>query len=375
VLRDFLVIGNPDNRRVKQFAAAAHGLGASVAIESWRDVIADARCLIDRQERSFWVRVESWGEDTEVERALLRRGLGKLPDGSAASRLGLDAIDAATAEHGRIAAPRQAHAGVLAVLDELGLVLAERPGWHCLQPLSAIRTLFDKPATHALCRKLAIRVPRALPTVSTPEALLAAMTELELRRVFVKLSSGSSASCLGLLELGVHGPSLLTSMESVGQKLYNSLVVRRYARPAVLERLLRFLLAEGAHVEEAVDKLPSAGRHADVRLLCLPSAEPFAVLRESRVPMTNLHLGGRRGDRERYQRKLPAGAWQEALEFGQRLAQTLGAWHLGVDVAFERSTGKPFVLEANAFGDLLPGLVRGGLDVYGSEIEAIVGRA
>lgn len=374
-MRSFLVVGNPENRRVTSFVNAATTLGATASVVSWLDVITDAEQLLAFEDRPLTVRLESWGENPEVERALLRRGLRHAAELGAAERLELDAIEAATAERGRIVAPRQQHLGVLAVLKDLERVLEGRPAWSCAQPIAAIRTCFDKRATHALCEKIGVRVPRTLPSASRTEELLSDMARAHVQRAYVKLTCGSSASCLALVEHGARGTCVTTSMAVQGQRLFNSLRVRRYAQPALIERVLGFLLAEGALVEHAVEKTSSAGRHADVRLLCVRGTAPFEVVRESQVPITNLHLGGRRGDVEAYRRKVGEEAWREAHEFAQRLARTLGTWHLGVDVAFERGSGRPFVLEGNAFGDLLPGIERDARSVYGWEIEAITAQA
>jgi hypothetical protein len=278
------------------------------------------------------------------------------------------AIDEATAEYGRIVAPRQAHDGVVAVLDAVATVLQTRPSWRVMQPIVAIRTAFDKAKTHALAVSLGLPVPRALPRVASPEELVDLMAVSGMTRAYVKVGCTSSASCLALVERARQGVALVTSVEVDGPRFYNSLAVRRYARPHLVDQVLRLLLGEGAHVEEAIDKLPMKGRHADVRIVAVPGAAPFAVVRTSRVPITNLHLGGVREDVDAYQRLLPAGAWDEALSHAQTLARALGAWHLGVDVAFDRVSGSPYILEANAFGDLLPGVERAGESIYACEL-------
>lgn len=366
-----LVIGNPENRRVTGFVAEARASGVAVQVLEWLRLIEEPGCLLERPERELGVRIDSWGENVAVERALLRRGLPYVDQWPGASRLDLDQIDAATAQRGRVAAPRQAHQGLRSLLGQLTGLLAQRPGWRCLQPISAIAKLFDKRACHVLAAHLGLRQPELLPDAASPEQLLASLRERGVTRAYVKLTCGSSASCLALVELGVHGPSVVTSLELSDGCFYNSLKVRRYAGAQQIERVLGFLLGEGAIVEGAIDKLPSAGRHADVRLLAVRGVAPFAVLRTSVVPITNLHLGGQRGDLEQYRLKLPEGAWQEAVGLVERLASALGTWHLGADVAFERASGRPYLLEGNAFGDLLPGLQRDGRSIYGWEIESL----
>src|SRR5258706_14735996 len=185
-MKSFLVVGNPENRRVTAFVEAATSLAAQVRVVSWLDVIADPNLLLAGDGQPLTVRLDSWGENLEVERAFLRRGLRCAAERGAAQRLKLDEIVPATAERGRIAAPRQQHLGVLAVLADLERVLAERPTWTCAQPIAATRTLFDKRATHALCDQIAVRVPQTLESAQAPEELLSSMARAQLQRAYVK---------------------------------------------------------------------------------------------------------------------------------------------------------------------------------------------
>ena len=69
-----LVVGNSGNRRVHLFAEAARGAGFDVRVAPWIEVIARPEVLVDdATDEPRLVRIDAWGEDTEVERALLRR--------------------------------------------------------------------------------------------------------------------------------------------------------------------------------------------------------------------------------------------------------------------------------------------------------------
>ena len=64
----FVVVGNPDNRRVSLFRAAARAAGLTEpAVVAWRDVAAFRPVAIDP---GSLVRIESPGEDAEVDRLL-----------------------------------------------------------------------------------------------------------------------------------------------------------------------------------------------------------------------------------------------------------------------------------------------------------------
>ena len=134
------------------------------------------------------------------------------------------------------------------------------------------------------------------------------------------------------------------------------------------ERLLRFLLDEGSIIERAIDKAQLGGRHCDLRVLAIDGEAAFVVARTSSHPITNLHLGGTRGDVDALRAQLAPGAWDAAMASCVAAQRASGAFHVGVDMMFEADLAHHRVLEGNAFGDLLPNLERDGLDVYGWEI-------
>jgi glutathione synthase/RimK-type ligase-like ATP-grasp enzyme len=83
--------------------------------------------------------------------------------------------------------------------------------------------------------------------------------------------------------------------------------------------------------------------------------------------MTNLHLGGRRGDFDRCRASIPTRQWLDALDHCAEAASCFDSAVAGVDVLFERGYGNHYVLEVNAFGDFFPGW----LDSHGRSIHAI----
>jgi hypothetical protein len=52
-----------------------------------------------------------------------------------------------------------------------------------------------------------------------------------------------------------------------------------------------------------------------------------------------------------------------------------GSLHGGVDLAVTSEFRRHVVLEVNAFGDLLPGVLHGGRDTYAAQIAAVTGGA
>ena len=374
----YVVLGNPENRRITLFQEALARRGQPPAtVLAWRDLVAaeeSVEAVLSRlPEAPAVLRIDSFGEDFDVERRLLRRGLSAAeadPTGPTVARA--EEIDGLTFDRGRILAPRQHHHGFLSVLAELERALARRP-W--LRPLPSPRTierLFDKRACAPSFVAAGAPVPRSIPSPGlTPAALRDAMRAAGHGSVFVKLACGSSASCLALYdETDPHAPWLFTSMEIDGPRLYNSLRPRRYRDRARIDRLLGFLLREGSHVEEHVPKARSDGAFFDTRMLVVEGEVAFTVMRKSRHPITNLHLGGTRGTSEELGAAVPAEVLEAAHESCRRIFAAHECLHLGVDVMFTAARDGHRVLEANAFGDLLPNLTRDGLSVYEWEIEA-----
>jgi glutathione synthase/RimK-type ligase-like ATP-grasp enzyme len=362
-----IVVGNPENRRVAMFqgALAAQGLPPARVV-AWLDLVepgAPARLLAGEP----LIRIDSFGENDEVERALLRRGE------VAARADGVPTISAAELaalpyELGKIVHPRQLHLGVLAVLAEIE---AATIGARVLPPPSAIRELFDKVAASQHWRALGIPMAEALPVVHTPDDVRAAMRERGWPTAFVKLTSGSSASCLAMFTTTEAGEHVLTTVEDTGRARFNTRKLQRLTARDRIDRVLGFILGEGAIVERAIPKAKLDGAYFDLRVLAIDGEAAFVVMRTSPHPITNLHLGGLRGDVDALRARISPTAWDAAMASAVAVQRATGAFHVGVDLMFEPDLVHHRVLEGNAFGDLLPNLERDGLDVYGWQIRRL----
>jgi glutathione synthase/RimK-type ligase-like ATP-grasp enzyme len=182
-------------------------------------------------------------------------------------------------------------------------------------------------------------------------------------RVFVKLSCSSSASCLCIYD--PQNDSLVTTIERAHTGWYNSRKLRR-ARGKGAAEILAFLIREGSQIEEEVEKARVDGRWFDCRVLAVAGEPAFTVVRTSPHRITNLHLGGTRGDPD----DLPSATHAVMMATCRRVAAAHDCLHVGIDVMIEKGWRGVRVLEANAFGDLLPNLRRDGLDVYEWQIRA-----
>lgn len=365
----YILLGHPDNRRVTMFQdeLAAAGLPPATVV-SYRDLIADPGVLDDLPDEPCIVRQDAAGGDFDVERALLRLGYDDAV-AAGASALAPDAIADLAPDRGRILHPRQQHFGLVRVLEQLAAIYRRHPAWRVQAPPASVAEMFDKRQTWRRWRTMGIPVADALEDVADYDDLRARVAERDWRTLFVKVSCSSSASCLAIYHRGGDRDWILTTIEHRGPRWYNSLRLRRYNDRRVGE-ILDFLLAEGAQVERRVVKARLGGHPFDLRIVTVADEPVFTVVRQSRHPITNLHLGGWRGDPRELAARLPPAVRAGIDDACQRISAASGCFRLGIDVAVERGFAGYRVLEANAFGDLLPNLERDGLSVYGWQIRA-----
>ncbi|NJL43488.1 MAG: hypothetical protein HC935_09775 [Pseudanabaena sp. SU_2_4] len=87
--------------------------------------------------------------------------------------------------------------------------------------------------------------------------------------------------------------------------------------------------------------------------------------------MTNLHLKNERSEPTALIAKMGGKAWENAIDTCEQAARIFpNSLYTGIDLLIPVGFKQPLVLEANAFGDLLPGSTHNGLDTYSTEIIA-----
>ncbi len=361
----FAVVGNPANRRVGLFQEAVRAAGLPPArVVSWFDVLDGAAVFLPGET----VRIDSPGEDAAVERLL--RGVEDPTRVEGSSRW-YARFTCAVREVAR------AVAGA-------GAVLLDDPG--------DIAVLFDKRLCHGVLASAGVPVPAsptsgtAAPPVRGWADVRGLMAECGMPRVFVKLAHGSSAS--GVLAVETAGPGRVratTSVERDGAgRLHNSLRVRRLTTEGEVAAIVDTLAPDGLHVERWLPKASQRGRAADLRVVVVGGRATHAVVRTSRAPMTNLHLGGVRGDLDEARAAVAAagGSWHAALAVCERAGAAFpDTLCVGVDLLPATGWRRFAVGEVNAFGDLLPRLTglpgsgAEGLDTYAAQVAAVLNRA
>jgi hypothetical protein len=323
----------------------------------WIELLRDPARLRASDPGPAFVRIDSFGEDFDVERELLARG--GFPDAHALEE-----------RRGEVIAPAASHRGFRHALSEVAAIFGERPEWTILNLPDEIDELFDKRRTSRRFRDAGVPVPEFLDEVPTSAAAaLDACRGRGWKQAFIKPTMGSSASGVLLVTIGAKGAVVRTSLEWDAPRWFNNLRLSHYRAPTDVARALDFVLAQGAQVERAIPKARLDGEFFDLRVLCIAGEPRFFVVRQNAHPITNLHLGGRRGSLEALHARLRPGAWDALLASCRRVASLYRSLHLGLDVLVEEDFSHHRVIEANAFGDLLPNLTLEGRSVYRWEIE------
>jgi hypothetical protein len=366
----YLAVANPGGKRWQTYARelaafwAERGVRPEVEVVPWSVVVPRQGNLdgLPGVDRPAVVRLESPGRDFEVAKLLLQVGARGTPDESA---------DWTALPHckGELVRPGLLYRGFARVLAGLHAALAARPH---LRPLScplAVAELFDKNATAARLAAAGIPCPPSLRPPDTPAELLAALRAERFDTAYVKLATGSSASCIAVVRAAADPPWALSSVAWVGGGFYSTRRLRRHTG-AGLEAVLGFILAEGACVQQGIPMAQVDGQNFDVRVVVIHGRPAFSIFRLSSQPMTNLHLGGRRGDRAACRDRVPTRAWLDALDHCAAAAGLYPCAAVGVDLLFERGYLRHHVLEVNAFGDFFPGFTNpDGRTVHRTEIE------
>jgi glutathione synthase/RimK-type ligase-like ATP-grasp enzyme len=322
------------------------------------------------------VRIESPGRDFEVERLLLAAGADAAAEEDFASLRQQD-VAQMVFDKGRLWFPRQWYLGFRAALDQIEVQLADCPPHQRMNHAPDVAVMFDKPACHALLLRQGISVPRSLGSVESYEALLEAMAQSRCSRVFVKLAHGSSASgVVAYRRQGDGRQQAITTVEMAptgGEtRLYNTRRICAYDDPRQIAALIDALCRHRVHVEEWIPKAGHAGQVFDLRIVVIGGKVRHCAARLSHSPMTNLHLLNQRDTSEELLGRIPVSTWeavrQSCLEAMRCFPSSLYA---GLDVLIDPSFRRHAILEINAFGDLLPGVLHRGQDTYVAEIEAM----
>lgn len=360
-----VILGNPENRRVRLFSEAALRTGHSVREVRWEDFLSDPAALGEL--KGSVLRIESSGENFEVERLLLSRGSSA--SGARGDFLSPDQLRSLAFENGRILPSQQWYLGWKDALEQLAGLIAHAESCRVMNAPEEIIRLFDKAACHDVLAAKGVRTPALVSHPRSFDELMEDMRSASARRVFLKPCHSSSASGIVALEMGPTKMQAFTTVERVQDTLYNSLRIHRHADSRDIRNLVDAICRHRCIAERWLPKAGFQGMRLDLRMLVVAGRASHAVLRQSAGPITNLHLGNRRGDLDAFRERIGERAWSEARSICEAAAAAFPhAFYVGVDLLVSPSFQKFAVAEVNAFGDLLPRLEYEGLSTYELEL-------
>jgi glutathione synthase/RimK-type ligase-like ATP-grasp enzyme len=357
-----VVVGVPGSRRVSAFLGDALRLGLGpVDVVSYLDWIDGCSGPLPS---GALVRIESPSECSLTTRAILKAGIAPI-EARGGVPISEPEIDRLACDRGEMLHPRQWFFGYQEILTRMSdRWSAGDIRW--LSRPSAILTAFDKLACLELWSQAGLPVPRRFPGIETYSQLRREISDPH-ARIMVKLRYGYSA--MGAVALEWRGPLVraITTMEISSGDRPRLFVTKR---PRVLTNELEIawlidrLAEEGVLVEEWLPKARWNGRPYDVRAVVIGGKLKHAVGRSSDSPFTNLNLDAMRISREEVEGHLGA-SWEHFETLCEKAARLLpGAGVLGLDVLARPCRRRFAILEANAFGDYLPGLMHRGQSIY-----------
>ncbi len=357
----FVLLGVVAGKRVRLMQQARHeqGLLPATVIE-WRDWLAQPALLEAALARPCVFKIESPGDDHSLHFQLMQDGCQAL--GHAIPSL---------PEHGELAVSASWFAGFSFALQRIATTLAGLPHVRVLNAPCELLLMTDKLRCQQHLAAHQVKIPRLLGSIESYDHLQALLNEHAMNQVFVKARYGSSASGVIAYRRNGRGEEQATTSAQLlqgaeGARVYNVKRMQRYSKRADIAQLVDLLAGQEAYAEAWVPKPRCGNGHFDVRVVTIGGAPAHQVARVGNRVMTNLHLDNRRAAVE----TLLDGA--ERTELGRTARCAAAAFPrchvVGLDIVVRR--GAATVLEANAFGDLLPGLLCEGLDTYAGQLQA-----
>lgn len=335
----------------------------------WAEALGGGSRFASLVDADTFIRFDSPDQDRAALAALYRLGEG------AARAAGLETLSAgqfAATRDGDIGSPGQLAFGLARACRQLSAV-GKAAGGRVSVDAADLACAFDKPASLARLAGAGIPVPDILPVAGGFDALEAAMARATMPRVFVKLRHGSAAAAM--VALARHGSDwIATTTAVIGEdgRPYATRAVRRLKDPRAIAKIIDRLAPLGLHVERWVPKFGIAGRTIDLRLVVIGGAQVFPVVRASRHPMTNLHIGGERSPAGALAAQIGEPAWHALLDTARRAARQFpSALAVGIDMAVLADGRRHVVLEVNIFGDHIRDFAVAGQTVHQAQISEI----
>lgn len=361
-----VVLATPGSKRVRLLQAARAALGLPPArVLAWRDWLDQPDLLDAALDQPCLFKIEPPGDDPAAHLRLLHDGC----------RL-LDRPPSAAPDHGELLAMDAWFAGFAAAMHRIADQLSRLPLAQVSNSPAEICLMTDKLACQRHLADHGVPTPALFGSVTGYDHLQSLLQQQGLDRIYLKPRYGSSASGVVAYRRNRAGRQQATTTASMvcaggTLRLFNVKRIKRYEQAADIAALIDALAAQELYAEAWLDKPRHGDGHYDLRAVAIAGKPAHRVARMGAQMITNLHLDNLRGDAA----SLLNGADLTALE--TTVLQAARAFRAsgvaGYDLVVNR--GQASVLEANAFGDLLPGLLWKGQDTYGAHMLAACSHA
>lgn len=351
------VLGAAAGPRADSFRAALSRFGSCAAFFSYDAFLRQPEALEAALSPEAVLRFDSPDRETASLKALYRLGTVAAAEAGYAVLEG-SALDARLAEPGAIGSPAQLAFGLKLALEEAAAIAARRAARLLAAPSEVART-FDKTACAAHLQTHGIAVPRQIGPVSGFDDLITRMRHERMSRAFVKLRFGSSAAGMTALALGPGGQivAYTTAVLGANGTPHATRDLRRLVHHREIGAIIDALAPLGLHTEAWLPKAGVEGGGADLRLILVDGEPVFNIMRVSRHPMTNLHLGGERRSPDALRARAGEAAWEALIETCRAVGRAFpSCFMLGVDAAILAGDRRHAVFEVNAFGDHVKGV-------------------
>lgn len=363
----FIIIGNPENRRIRFWQEAVQKTGRTCQVLSYLDILNQKIHLEALVRPSTLIRIESPGENFEITKRLIALGATSplenknLISAKAALNLKNDT--------GRIRYTRQWFLGYQMLLKQIKQSVSTIKNVHFINHPDSIAFLFDKMASQDDLAQKGIPVPPKIGQIESYEHFQSLLSKNTFQQVFLKPIHGSSASGVLAYRRLKNKEIMRTSVELVasGQniKLYNSLKIRTYHDKTSIKIIIDTLAKDGLRAEQWIPKASLENGAYDFRIVTIGGQARHTIARQSTSPMTNLHLGNRRGNLDDIINKIGVESWNNLQNLASQTAQLFnGLTYIGMDVLLKNDYQEAMILEMNAFGDLLPNCEHWGENTY-----------
>lgn len=307
-----------------------------------------------------YLRITSPGEDFDLQKRLLKIG-------------GYADADSLHFEKGVIFPNEYWYRGWCVVLQKIEGFISRNPLLKVLNNPASIQLAFHKLNCQKLLSNQGISTPKIiLNQISKYDSLIHLLKQENIHQVFIKPYHGSSASGVMALRQNKGKQILYTTIELKGNQLYNNLKLQKYSSIPKIKTIVDSMIPRGLLVEEWIRKKTFQKKSVDFRILVINGKAAFVVPRMSPHIITNLHLGNEKGNIDEVENVWGKELIHEAKTLAENAVKIIdGLFYGGVDVAIS-ANGIPYVLEINAFGDLLLNIFQKELNAYEFELKEVL---